>query len=63
MVLYFPLVRHARSWPWLPGIHLIYPKLLEEKCKPIIVCDADVALHFELILDSEKLAHLRLLGM
>ena len=29
----------------------------------IIICDADVALHFELILVLEKLAYLGLLGM
>jgi hypothetical protein len=49
--------------PLLPEVYLITPWLLGEKYKPIIVCDADVALHFELILVSEKRAHLGLLGM
>jgi len=29
----------------LPEVHFINPWLLGEKCKPIIVCDADKALH------------------
>jgi len=56
---------------WLPENYVIDPWLLGEKRKPTIICDADVALHFELILVSEKLArqtygglaHLGLLGM
>jgi hypothetical protein len=44
----------------LPEIHLINPWLVGEKCKPIIVSDADKAPHFEPILISEKLAHLGL---
>jgi len=32
--------------PRLPKIHPIYPWLLGKKCKPIIICGADEALHF-----------------
>ena len=53
----------ADQFPRLPEVHLINPWLLGEECKPIIVCDANVALHFEPILISEKRAHLGLLGM
>jgi hypothetical protein len=43
--------------------YLINPWLVEEKGKPIIVCDAYRTLHFEPILFLGKLAHLGLLGM
>jgi len=60
--LEFPPVR---TWynSSLPEVYLIDPWLLGEKCKAIIVRDADETLHFEPILVLEKLAHLGLLGM
>ena len=34
------------SSPLLPEVYLINPRLLGEKCEPIIIRDADKALHF-----------------
>ena len=39
------LITNVFSTP-LPEVYLIYPWLPGEKCKPIIICDADKALYF-----------------
>jgi hypothetical protein len=44
----------------MPEVNFIYPRLLGEECKPIIIRDAGKALHFEPISVSEKLSHLDL---